>query len=681
MVAFTNHALDQFLNHLLKFTNNIARIGGRCNDENIKKFTLVELRKLEKVYIRNFRELKETIEQLEEIKNFLFQVKPLNYHYFMKNLPFSQKNKRTNDLASPLENFGVRFANPLGKKSMEILFNYWRDGYYLDNNGVNNIKNIELKREKNQLIPLEDEEYDENYDENYEENYDENYDQDNGDAEEEKKESIIIGNNQNSKKNINNNQNIPLNQANVVNVEDDYDLSSELEDPDLELDRRLENDLEENMKLFENIRGGNKKINLFFTNEDYIRLISSDFFIEKNLWELSMQERNSLINYCFLQNHEQYEADFQALLKDYQKYMKLVEESRISRDLNILMSKKIVGVTVSGCAKYAHYLEKLEAPITIIEEAAEVLETHTISVLTKHTQHLIMIGDHQQLKPHIESYELEKKFNFNISLFERMINNGVNYVTLTNQRRMRPEFADFIRIIYAKDAYEDHESVQKYENIKGVKTNLFFFNHNKFESENQGLKSKVNKFEVDMIGNFSLYLTQNGYTEDRITILSMYVGQTLAIKTFLKKIHLNGIKVATVDNYQGEENDIILVSFVRSNKDNKLGFVKNENRMCVSLSRAKMGMYLFGNFDCLFKGNHKGNDTEKGYELWRKIILLAQEKNVIGKKLNLSCQNHKQDLFIQEPNDFKNAPEGGCKKICNIKLECGHIWYFLSIFV
>jgi len=83
VVAQKNHALDQFLKHILKFTNNIARIGSRSNDEIIKKFALFELRKLEKTSLKHFREMRESSEELAEIKDFLFQLSPLKYRHFL----------------------------------------------------------------------------------------------------------------------------------------------------------------------------------------------------------------------------------------------------------------------------------------------------------------------------------------------------------------------------------------------------------------------------------------------------------------------------------------------------------------------------------------------------------------------------------------------------------------------
>jgi superfamily I DNA and/or RNA helicase len=93
-------------------------------------------------------------------------------------------------------------------------------------------------------------------------------------------------------------------------------------------------------------------------------------------------------------------------------------------------------------AKYIKLFKALKANIMVIEEAGEVLETHTLSILHNELQHLIMIGDHQQLKPKINSYELERMYKYNMSLFERLIIQDVPKVTLQYQRRMKTELAD-----------------------------------------------------------------------------------------------------------------------------------------------------------------------------------------------------------------------------------------------
>ena len=112
--------------------------------------------------------------------------------------------------------------------------------------------------------------------------------------------------------------------------------------------------------------------------------------------------------------------------------------------------------------------------IVIVEEAAEILESHIATILTQNTRHLIMIGDHQQLRPNPYNYEISSKYKFDISMFERLINNNVPKVGLEFQRRMRPEFADFIRLIY-KSSYLDHQTSFTKPNVKETISSYFLY--------------------------------------------------------------------------------------------------------------------------------------------------------------------------------------------------------------
>jgi superfamily I DNA and/or RNA helicase len=84
------------------------------------------------------------------------------------------------------------------------------------------------------------------------------------------------------------------------------------------------------------------------------------------------------------------------------------------------------------------------------------------------------------------------------------------------------------------------------------------------------------------------------------------------------------MKITVVDNYQGEESDIILLSLVRSNENGNVGFLKTENRICVALSRAKYGLYIMGNMDNLY---NSGN-------LWKQIKETLVNQDSYGKKYN-----------------------------------------------
>lgn len=92
------------------------------------------------------------------------------------------------------------------------------------------------------------------------------------------------------------------------------------------------------------------------------------------------------------------------------------------------------------------------------------------------------------------------------------------------------------------------------------------------------------------------------------------------------------VKCIVVDKYQGEENDIILLSLVRSNKDANIGFLKTENRVCVALSRAKKGLYIIGNME---------NLAMSSPNLWGNIRMNLQKQNAIGKCVSLFVLKYK----------------------------------------
>src|SRR5690606_38236341 len=124
------------------------------------------------------------------------------------------------------------------------------------------------------------------------------------------------------------------------------------------------------------------------------------------------------------------------------------------------------------------------------------------------------------------NYEICKKYNFDVSLFERLINNEVPYISLEYQRRMRPEFADFVRLIY-KTAYTDHDSTKNKPNVKGFTSNIFFLNHSNLELVNKNLASKANPFEATFIAAMAKYIILQNYKPEQITIITMYIAQVL----------------------------------------------------------------------------------------------------------------------------------------------------------
>jgi hypothetical protein len=116
------------------------------------------------------------------------------------------------------------------------------------------------------------------------------------------------------------------------------------------------------------------------------------------------------------------------------------------------------------------------------------------------------------------------------------------------------------------------------------------------------------------------------------------------------------LRIATVDNFQGEEAKVVIISLVRSNMMKSAGFLKTTNRINVLLSRAKHGMYIFGNAN-----------TYAHISMWSKVLGMLEEADVIGPAFSLCCPQHQDtDMLAAQPDDFKfYSPDGGCREMCD----------------
>ncbi|KAF9136969.1 NFX1-type zinc finger-containing protein 1 [Linnemannia schmuckeri] len=337
-----------------------------------------------------------------------------------------------------------------------------------------------------------------------------------------------------------------------------------------------------------------------------------------------------------------------------------------ANDVNILKTARVIGMTTTAASKYHDLLWALKPKIMICEEASETLEAHIISALTPTVQHLILIGDHEQLRPSMSVDDL-KSLNIDVSLFERLVTNHFPYSMLDCQRRMRPEIRRLIRPIY-KNLW-DHDSVCHYDDVRGMVDNLWFLTHDEPDMVGQN-NSHINVHEAGVAAKLAIYLLQQGYDPSLITILTMYSGQRLKILEKLRQSIVSGasdIRVSTVDGFQGEENDIIILSLVRSNSNNSIGFLKTSNRICVGLSRAKKGMYIIGNAQLL----------KEQSKLWNTIImsLLHQSHGFkIGNRIKLQCPRHPEMISqVGLEAEFDQVQGGGCSKPCGgVFPDCGH---------
>lgn len=198
-----------------------------------------------------------------------------------------------------------------------------------------------------------------------------------------------------------------------------------------------------------------------------------------------------------------------------------------------------------------------------------------------------------------------------ISLFERMVLNKIQCYTLDVQHRMRPEISSLICPMIYPDL-KDHESVLNRPSILGVEKSIFFIDHQHPE-EVCNDNSKKNVHESLFLIQLARHLVLNNYKPENITILAAYLGQMFDMMKEKRKypLLLQDVRIAVLDNYQGEESDIILLSLVRNNAEGKIGFLSIENRVCVALSRARNGFYIMGNMTQLTTASDVSSYTFK----------------------------------------------------------------------
>ena len=380
-----------------------------------------------------------------------------------------------------------------------------------------------------------------------------------------------------------------------------------------------------------------------------------------SIWNLSPLDRLRIYLFWVESYRERYKVEIHRSEQEYEQLCEALEAVRFEEEERVIRQSTVVGMTTSGAARYHSVLQRVAPKIVVIEEAAEVMEAHIITSLSKNTKHTILIGDHKQLRPKATVYELAQKYNLEVSLFERMVINSMDCKRLSIQHRMRPEIAALTKRIYDHEI-TDHGSVCHFPDISGVCHNLFFIDHTQMETRIEFLQSYSNDHEADFTVALCNYLLLQGYERKKITVLTMYTGQLLLLQEKMPKRKFDGVKVCAVDNFQGEENDIILLSLVRSNEEGRIGFLGESNRICVALSRARKGFYCIGNFNLL-------NSHSK---LWKEICDDLRTKQSIGDNLQLICKRHKAITSARWASDITLCHLGGCTMPCGDRLDCGH---------
>ena len=147
---------------------------------------------------------------------------------------------------------------------------------------------------------------------------------------------------------------------------------------------------------------------------------------------------------------------------------------------------------------------------------------------------------------------------------------------------------------------------------------FYHFNSNEEITPNRSYK---NESEAEIIFQIISKLIKLKVEIKNIGIITPYNGQKALIRRFFESFDdLKDIQIESVDGFQGQEKDFIIVSTVRNNSYGNIGFLKSKRRLNVTLTRAKYGMIILGNCECLSKKN----------EMWKELINYYDNNNLIG---------------------------------------------------
>ncbi|OUM62471.1 hypothetical protein PIROE2DRAFT_25518, partial [Piromyces sp. E2] len=278
---------------------------------------------------------------------------------------------------------------------------------------------------------------------------------------------------------------------------------------------------------------------------------------------------------------------------------------------NYLLVKeaKIVTMTCTHAALKRRELVALgfKYDNVIMEESAQILEVETFIPLLLQSsdegesrlKRVILIGDHNQLPPVVKSMAFQKYGNMEQSLFTRFIRLGVPYIELDKQARARSSIAELYRWKYRQ--LGDLEAVLNQPEYTfanpGFAYDYQFIDINDCKESEPIPYFYQNVNEAEMVVATFQYMRILGYPADKITILTTYNGQKQLIRDVLRRrcswnpIFGKPHKVTTVDKYQGQQNDFVLLSLVRTKN---VGHLRDPRRLIVAMSRARLGLYVFG---------------------------------------------------------------------------------------
>ncbi|VDC00771.1 unnamed protein product [Peniophora sp. CBMAI 1063] len=373
-------------------------------------------------------------------------------------------------------------------------------------------------------------------------------------------------------------------------------------------------------------------------NDEYARVASALQAVKAAILEKENEASIVVDNTARLQVLE---SDRSALLnkrRDLSKQLNVIKDKNQneSRTLDsrrrdaraaILAEADVICATLSGAGH--DNLDVLEFEMIIIDEAAQAIELSTLIPLKFDCKRVVMVGDPQQLPPTVISKEATR-YMYNQSLFVRLQKQRPEAVHLLSiQYRMHPEISVLPSQLFYQGRLQDGPDMA--ERTKRVwqdnpRFGIYrFFNIVGSQETNVGF-SATNPMEVQTAVQLFRRLTREFSTIDftsRIGFISPYREQVKALRIAFRKNFGDDVAGAidfnTVDGFQGQEKEIIILSCVRAGPGlESIGFLRDVRRLNVAITRAKSSLFILGHAPTL----------ERSDENWRHMVQDARSRQL-----------------------------------------------------
>ncbi|ESL06566.1 regulator of nonsense transcripts 1 [Trypanosoma rangeli SC58] len=306
---------------------------------------------------------------------------------------------------------------------------------------------------------------------------------------------------------------------------------------------------------------------------------------------------------------------------------KIYEDSVREIERALLGSADVICCTCVGAAD--RRLGEMRFQYVLIDEATQAMEPEALVPLVRGAKQVFLVGDHCQLRPIVFSRPAEKA-GLRRSLFERLLLTGHRPVRLEVQYRMHPSLSLFPSDQFYEGTLQNGVTAEQRDASwvfpwPDPTRPIFFYNTTGSEELGANGSSYLNRAEAALTERIITKLIHDGKVgPENIGVITPYRSQCRFVMNYLARCGplpgtvYDRVEVSSVDAFQGREKEFIILSCVRSNRRQGIGFVVDWRRLNVSITRAKRGLIIMGNVQLLSR-----------YPEWHNLLAHLMELSLI----------------------------------------------------